>query len=300
MRRRSPRRIRRRPAFTGPNTFLRLDYHVNGNNQISFRWTREAIITESDSIEDDKAIPDAARHENDAGDYVFSASWTSVLNNRATNELNFGHVRESLLQGPSVLFDDSWNFIGFHGIDPFDVGSQNTHPDYLAGPRNTYAQDLIRDFNVDDSFTLIKSGWKGEHTFKLGAGYSRNGALPQGTARTSTGSSPSRRRTVQRGRSDNLPLSLRHQHGPVRFHRDRSPRERLHLGQMADQSKLTLNLGVRYDWQDATPNTKDAFGPRVGVAYDLLGDGKTLVRGGFGKVYSTSSSPCSRLCCNAR
>ena len=88
-------------AFHGPNTFMRFDYHLNGNNQISFRWTREAIITERDSIEDDLAILEAARHENDAGDHVFSASWTSVLNNRMTNELKFGHVRESLLQGPS-------------------------------------------------------------------------------------------------------------------------------------------------------------------------------------------------------
>ncbi len=43
-------------AFSGPNTFLRLDYHANGNNQISFRWTREAIITQRDSIEDNKSI----------------------------------------------------------------------------------------------------------------------------------------------------------------------------------------------------------------------------------------------------
>ena len=50
-------------------------------------------------------------------------------------------------------------------------------------------------------------------------------------------------------------------------------------------NRLTLNLGVRYDWQELTENTKDAIGPRVGVAYDLTGDGKTLIRGGFGKVY---------------
>jgi len=42
--------------FHGPNTFMRFDYNLNGNNQISFRWTREAIITENDSIEDDLAI----------------------------------------------------------------------------------------------------------------------------------------------------------------------------------------------------------------------------------------------------
>ena len=42
MRRRWRRRTRRRPASRGPNTFLRFDYHLNGSNQLSFRWTREA------------------------------------------------------------------------------------------------------------------------------------------------------------------------------------------------------------------------------------------------------------------
>ena len=50
-------------------------------------------------------------------------------------------------------------------------------------------------------------------------------------------------------------------------------------------SRLTLNIGVRYDWQELTENTKDAIGPRFGFAYDATGDGKTLIRGGFGKVY---------------
>src|SRR4051812_28413718 len=98
--------------FSGPNTFLRLDYHLSSNNQLSFRWTREKIITERDTIEDDKAILDAARYENDAGDQVFSGSLASVLNNKTTNEIKVGHVRESLLQGPRVLFDKDWSFIG--------------------------------------------------------------------------------------------------------------------------------------------------------------------------------------------
>src|SRR4051812_1033627 len=98
--------------FSGPNTFLRLDYHLSSNNQFSFRWTREKIITERDTIEDDKAILDAARYENDAGDQVFSGSLASVLNNKTTNEIKVGHVRESLLQGPRVLFDKDWSFIG--------------------------------------------------------------------------------------------------------------------------------------------------------------------------------------------
>jgi hypothetical protein len=272
-------------GFSGPNTFLRFDYHLNGSNQVSFRWTREHILTRNDSIEDDKAIPDAARHENDAGDHVYSISWTSVLNNRTTNELKFGHVRESLLQGSPLLFDDDWNFIGYRGLEPFDVGSANTHPDYLAGPRNNYAQDLIRDFTFDDTLTWIRSGWHGDHTFKAGVAASRNGALPQGTAVNFTGaydfltnvnfnaaipSTYPRRFQIRMGQFDFEEID----HQASGFVQDK-----WQVGK-----RLTLNLGVRYDWQKLV-KTKDAFGPRLGLAYDLTGSGKTVLRGGVGKVF---------------
>jgi Carboxypeptidase regulatory-like domain/TonB dependent receptor-like, beta-barrel len=272
--------------FSGPNTFLRFDYHLNGNNQVSFRWTREQILTERDSIEDDKGLLDDARFENDAGDHIYSISWASVLNNRTTNELKFGHVRESLLQGPRPLFNDSWKFIGFSGLEPFDVGSMNTHPDYVAGPRNNYAQDLIRDVTFDDTLTWIKSGWGGDHTFKGGASYSRNGALPQGTAVNFTGLY-----TFPTNAPFNAadPKTYPYRFGISMGEFDFTEIDHRAAGFVQDKwqvnKRLTLNLGVRYDWQSATPDTRNAIGPRFGLAYDATGDGKTLVRGGFGKVY---------------
>jgi hypothetical protein len=51
------------------------------------------------------------------------------------------------------------------------------------------------------------------------------------------------------------------------------------------RSDLTLNLGLRYEQQTFTDSVKD-FAPRIGFAYNLRGDGRTVVRSGFGIYHS--------------
>jgi hypothetical protein len=48
---------------------------------------------------------------------------------------------------------------------------------------------------------------------------------------------------------------------------------------------LTLNAGLRYERQTFTDSSRN-FAPRVGFAYNVRGDARTVVRGGFGIYYS--------------
>jgi hypothetical protein len=64
--------------------------------------------------------------------------------------------------------------------------------------------------------------------------------------------------------------------------------------------RLTLSMGLRWEYQQfpdpfwpnpalpqssVKPSDTGDFGPRIGVAYDLTGNGKTVIRGGWGLFY---------------
>ena len=51
------------------------------------------------------------------------------------------------------------------------------------------------------------------------------------------------------------------------------------------RSDLTVNVGLRYEQQTFADSRQD-FAPRVGLSYNVRGDGKTVIRGGFGIYYS--------------
>jgi outer membrane receptor protein involved in Fe transport len=269
------------------NTFLRLDYQMSRNQALSFRWVREAALTVGENLESNLSTPDNVFIENDSGDQIFNASWTTIIGSHATNEFKVAHVRENLLQGSRAYFDDDYNFIELNGRDQFDIGSQNAHPDWVAGPRASHGSARIRTYAVDNAFTYIRSGWAGDHTFKAGWGYSRNLARPQivGANDNGTFSFQASNRPFDPADPFTYPTRFQIRLGEIYYDLTDWRTNAYVQDKWQLNRRLTLNLGVRYDYQHITPRTKNALAPRFGVAYDLTGDGRTLLRGGVGKFY---------------
>ena len=280
-------------AIRAWNTFIRTDYQLTPTNHLSFRWVREAAITDCEDLQD-QALLENCEIENDSGDQVYSFSWTSVLGNRATNELKLSGVRENLLQGGLFAFGggcaappcDDYTFTGLNGRDQFDIGSMNEHEDYVAGPQaGAFQQDKIRTYGFENAFTFIKSGWGGDHTFKAGIGFSRNSADPQEIGGNSIGTFEFlHNANFVEGNASTYPSVFSIRLGQTIFPQDDERFNFYVQDKWQVSRRLTLNLGLRYDKQDLV-DTSNAFAPRLGVAYDLLGDGRTVLRGGIGKFY---------------
>ena len=140
--------------------------------------------------------------------------------------------------------------------------------------------------------TWLKSGWGGEHTFKVGGSFSRNGALPAGTAANFIGTLTfPTDRPFNAADPTTYPFRFSATFGQFDFNVIDHRLGSYISDKWAVNNKLTLNLGMRYDWQGSTPAEKNAFGPRLGFAYNVTGDGKTLVRGGVGKVFQFTQTP---------
>jgi len=272
-------------SIKATNSFVRGDFHASSNHNFSFRWVREKTPTIGENWEEENQLRDYVFVEGDM-DHLSNGNWTAIIGNNATNEIRVGHVREDVLQGMRSFFDDNLKFIELNGRDQFDLGAANIHPDYSAGPNDRWGAARSRTTTVSEDFTFIKNGWMGAHTFKTGASWQRLIHDPQILGRPVNGVFEfQHNRPFNPANAFTYPSRFQIRLGQVYYHFG----DRRTNGYVQDKwqlnRSLTLNLGVRYDHQTFTPNTKDALAPRLGFAYDPTGSGRTVVRGGIGKFY---------------
>ena len=283
------------------NTLARFDHQLNVNHTWAIRWLREsspqlnqivpAVYTAPIAV----TLPvtaNASREENDV-DQTLVATLNSVLGGNRLNTLRVNFTQED------VAFANA-NFNG-NGQDQAALLPQLNYLTFVD-QQNAVAQARVNDaYQIDDTMSWYITGHGGSHDLKFGAQYEYVGARStaqdnsNGTFwfRTDSFYNANDPRTYPERLTIRVPNPLdsyQKSHFVAAFAQDK----------WRVTNRATLSLGLRYDLEVQPiaeldnpefpdpakyPLDSNNIAPRVGFTYDLSGDGRGVVRGGYGRFY---------------
>ena len=283
------------------NTLLRFDHQLNANHSWAVRWLRESspqlnqivpVVLTTPVAGTFPVTSNASREENDV-DQTIVATLNSVMGNNRLNTFRVNFTQE----------DVSFANPGFNGNGQ-DQAALEPQLNYLTfvDQQSNVAQARVNDaYQIDNTTSWFISGRGGSHDLKFGAQYEYVGA--RSTAQDNLNGTfffksdlffnAADPRTYPDRLQIRVPGALnRYQkaHYVAAFAQDKW---RLN-------SRTTVSLGARYDveiqpiFEADNPEFPDPskypvdtnnIAPRVGLTYDLAGDGKSVFRGGYGRFY---------------
>lgn len=276
------------------NIFSRVDYQLSASHTLNFRALFDPNAVDGQDHEDEKRTLSAMRIERapKPGEVFLSGQWLSVYGSRMVNEMRFAYVDEKLHVGDQRLFDTGGGKIwelrgngrgeltGLGGTDQFDFGSGQLHPDYQAGPHESPSGAAVTTTLFSNQLTFTPRS----HTLKFGFGASTNGGTHMAAGGEYFGLFEfAGNRPFDPSQVTTYPNRFSIGMGELFYPMDDWRTHFFVADKWQATGKLTLSLGVRYDYQHMIPETKDAFAPRVGLAY--APDERTVFRAGLGKFY---------------
>ena len=226
-----------------------------------------------------------------ATDYFFVASETWVISPTTLNEFRFGRTDIDYL----YLVTEGQAF-PFHDRPSIDYGQQSNMP------QGRDERHLV----FSNTFSHLFS-WKGDHDLRLGGEYNKmqSGSFFDsnfgGTFLFDTDT------PFDANVRSTYPIRYTVRSGDSTVDRDMDVYAFFIQDNWRIKPNFTLNLGLRYDLETLAPHLKNTnqeglinlpgktdtnyrtdtnnFGPRIGFAWDIKNDQKTVIRGGFGIFY---------------
>jgi hypothetical protein len=284
------------------NTLIRVDHQLNANHTWAVRWLREQSpqlnqivpvqVVVGGVTQTLQVTQNASREEIDV-DQTAVGSLNSVLGN---NRLNT--VRVNFTQEDVAFANPAFNQ---NGQDQAALLPQLNFLTFVDQQSSVAQARVNNAWQIDDTMSWFLPNRAGDHDLKFGVQYEYVGA--QSTAQDNLNGTFSFRTDLPFSAADprTYPerLSIRVPGALDRY-------QKAHFGSAFVQDKwhvngrTTLSLGLRYDIEvqpieeidnpafsdpSAYPLDKNNVGPRVGLTYDVTGDGRSVVRGGYGRFY---------------
>ena len=286
------------------NTLFRVDHQMNANNSWAFRTIRE-VAPQFNLVGNRSATLNTIQDETD-DDQIYVGTYTSVLGNNKVNTVRIARTYESAYRG-----NPCWRANG--GFD--NIGNQVNCPpqwSHRSFQDNQLASSAGRDdFNWQyaNTFSWFVPDMGGDHDFKFGGTFHRSvlqefnegnlgGTFSFNTDRVFDPADPytyPERLSVRVGNPNGRPYRF-----PV------YTTELFFQDKWQVNDRLTVGLGMRYDLEvfraslldgpggepanPMVPNGQDPidrnnWSPRTSIAYDLQGDGRSVLRAGYGIFY---------------
>ena len=286
------------------NTFWRVDHQVNASNTWAFRHLRESapqfnVITgnETELSSDD---------ETDL-DQTMVGTWTTVVSNTKVNGLRFGGTLESTVHSNPLAraLDPAYGRC-VPCADGILTGQAQLPPRLRYQSLDIQADDtanfsLDHSYSLEDTFSWFIPDKRGRHDTKFGAKYTHiwvsnpnngeaNGTYIFGHNLPFNAADP---RTYPERLNIRVPAMLEYELNSNIW-------ELYAQDKWQVKNRLTLSLGVRYDLEVMPineagnplfsdprkyPVDKNNLAPRLGLVWNPDGQGKSVVRAGYGMFY---------------